>query len=244
MKSAPSFQEPISNPPLHVGIIMDGNGRWAEARGWPRAEGHRRGLETVREIVRGSIQSGIKYLTFYGFSIEKWKRPSQEIDSLMSLFRLYLREEIDELDERGIRLRFIGYRGLLDKDIVTLIEEAEDRTKGNKVLTLIVAFSYGARQEITAAVRNIAEQVLAGDLNVDEIDEIMFCEHLETAGIPDPDLVIRTSGEHRISNFLLWQSAYSELVFTDTLWPEFSREEFCAAINEYNRRERRYGDII
>ena len=244
MKSAPSFQEPISSPPLHVGIIMDGNGRWAEARGWPRAEGHRRGLETVREIVRGSIQSGIKYLTLYGFSIENWKRPSQEIDSLMSLFRLYLREEIDELDERGIRLRFIGYRGLLDKDIVTLIEEAEDRTKGNKVLTLIVAFSYGARQEITAAVRNIAEQVLAGDLNVDEIDEIMFCEHLETAGIPDPDLVIRTSGEHRISNFLLWQSAYSELVFTDTLWPEFSREEFCAAINEYNRRERRYGDII
>ena len=127
---------------------------------------------------------------------------------------------------------------------MTLIEEAEDRTKGNKVLTLIVAFSYGARQEITAAVRNVAEQVLAGDLNVDEIDEIMFCEHLETAGIPDPDLIIRTSGEHRISNFLLWQSAYSELVFTDTLWPEFSREEFCAAINEYNRRERRYGDII
>ena len=162
----------------------------------------------------------------------------------MGLFRLYLREEIDELDERGIRLRFIGYRGLLDQDIVSLIEEAEIRTKGNKNLTVIVAFSYGARQEITSAVRDVARQVLAGDLNVDEIDEITFSEHLETAGIPDPDLVIRTSGEHRMSNFLLWQSAYSELVFTDILWPEFSKEDFFAAIKEYNRRERRYGDLV
>jgi undecaprenyl diphosphate synthase len=223
---------------------MDGNGRWAEARGWPRVEGHRRGVETVKEVVTGSIQSGIKYLTLYGFSIENWKRPSQEIDFLMGLFRLYLREEIDELDERGVRLRFIGYRGLLDKDIVSLIEEVEDRTRENKVLTVIVAFSYGARQEITSAVRDVAKQVLSGDLDVDQIDERMFSEHLETAGIPDPDLVIRTSGEYRISNFLLWQSAYSELLFTDTLWPEFSKEDFFAAINEYNRRERRYGDIV
>ena len=244
MKSAPALREGISSPPIHVGIIMDGNGRWAEARGWPRVEGHRRGVETVREVVRGSIQSGVKFLTLYGFSIENWKRPSQEIDFLMGLFRLYLREEIDELDERGIRLRFIGYRGLLDQDIVSLIEEAEIRTKGNKNLTVIVAFSYGARQEITSAVRDVARQVLAGDLNVDEIDEITFSEHLETAGIPDPDLVIRTSGEHRMSNFLLWQSAYSELVFTDILWPEFSKEDFFAAIKEYNRRERRYGDLV
>ena len=244
MKSAPSLHEVISSSPIHVGIIMDGNGRWAEARGWPRVEGHRRGVETVREVISGSIQSGIKYLTLYGFSIENWKRPYQEIDFLMGLFRLYLREEIDELDERGVRLRFIGYRGLLDKDIVSLIEEAEDRTKGNKVLTVIVAFSYGARQEITSAVRDVARQVLAGNLDVDQIDELKFSEHLETAGIPDPDLVIRTSGEHRISNFLLWQSAYSELLFTDTLWPEFSKEEFFAAIKEYNRRERRYGDIV
>ncbi len=244
MKSAPSIHKTISDPPIHVGIIMDGNGRWAEARGWPRAEGHRRGVETVREVVRGSIQSGVKYLTLYGFSIENWKRPSQEIDFLMGLFRLYLREEIDELDERGVRLKFIGYRDLLDKDIVALIEDAENRTKDNKILTLIVAFSYGARQEITSAVRDVAREVLAGDLNVDEIDEIIFSEHLETAGIPDPDLLIRTSGEHRISNFLLWQSAYSELVFTDTLWPEFSKEDFFSAINEYNRRERRYGDIV
>ncbi|MBO38576.1 MAG: di-trans,poly-cis-decaprenylcistransferase [Rhodospirillaceae bacterium] len=244
MTSAPSLPETISSPPIHVGIIMDGNGRWAEERGWPRVEGHRRGIEAVRQVVKCSIQSGIKYLTLYGFSIENWKRPSQEIEFLMGLFRLYLREELDELDEGGVRLRFIGYRGLLDKDIVTLIEEAEDRTKGNKVLTVIVAFSYGARQEITSAVRDVARQVLAGDLDIDQIDEIMFSEHLETAGIPDPDLVIRTSGEHRISNFLLWQSAYSEFLFTDTLWPEFCEEEFQGAINEYKRRERRYGDIV
>ena len=244
MKSAPTLDETNSSPPIHVGIIMDGNGRWAEARGWPRVEGHRRGVETVREVVKGSIDSGVKYLTLYGFSIENWKRPSEEIAFLMGLFRLYMREELDELDKRGIRLRFIGFRGLLAKDIVTLIEKAEERTKGNTVLTLIVAVSYGARQEITAAARNVARQVLAGDLDVDEIDETMFSEHLETAGIPDPDLVIRTSGEHRISNFLLWQSAYSELMFTDTMWPEFSKEDFNAAIKEYNRRERRYGDTV
>ena len=244
MKFVPSLRETIATPPIHVGIIMDGNGRWAEARGWPRVEGHRRGVETVRKVVEGSIESGVKYLTLYGFSIENWKRPAQEIEFLMGLFRLYLRQDIEELDDHGIRLRFIGYRGLLAKDIITLIEEAEIRTKGNTVLTLIVALSYGARQEITAAVRNVAQRVLAGDLDVDEINERMFSGYLETAGIPDPDLVIRTSGEHRISNFLLWQSAYSELVFTDTLWPEFSREDFSAAINEYNRRERRYGDSI
>ncbi len=244
MKSSPTLHKTISSPPVHVGIIMDGNGRWAEARGWPRVEGHRRGVETVREVVKGSIESGVKYLTLYGFSIENWKRPSEEITFLMGLFRLYMRQELDELDKRGIRLRFIGFRGLLAKDIVTQIEKAEERTKDNTVLTLIVAVSYGARQEITAAARNVARQVLAGDLDVDNIDEIIFSEHLETAGIPDPDLVIRTSGEHRISNFLLWQSAYSELMFTDTMWPEFSKEDFNAAINEYNRRERRYGDTV
>jgi len=241
MKPASPLRETAPPPPVHVGIIMDGNGRWAKGRGRPRIDGHRRGMETVREVVKGSIALGVDYLTLYGFSIENWKRPAAEISSLMGLLRLYLRQEIKELDQQGVRMRFIGDRSLLAGDIVSLIEEAEEQTKDNTNLNLVVALSYGARQEITAAAQSVARQVAAGDLDVSEIDESLFTKHLETAGMPDPDLVIRTSGEQRISNFLLWQVAYAELVFVDTLWPDFSRDDLRDAIIEYHRRERRYG---
>lgn len=241
MKPASSLLETAPPPPVHVGIIMDGNGRWAKGRGRPRIDGHRRGMEAVREVVKGSIALGVKYLTLYGFSIENWKRPVAEISSLMGLLRLYLRQEIKELDQQGVQVLFIGHRTLLPDDIVSLIEKAEEQTKGNTNLNLVVALSYGARQEITAAAQSVARQVKAGELDVSDIDESVFTKHLETAGMPDPDLVIRTSGEQRISNFLLWQVAYAEFIFVDTLWPDFSRDDLREAINEYHRRERRYG---
>ena len=241
MKPVSSLMETVLPPPVHVGIIMDGNGRWAKGRGRPRIDGHRRGMEAVREVVKGSIALGVKYLTLYGFSIENWKRPAAEISSLMGLLRLYLQQEIKELDQQGVQILFIGHRTLLPDDIVSLIEEAEDQTKDNTNLNLVVALSYGARQEITAAAQSVARQVAAGELDISDIDESVFTKHLETAGMPDPDLVIRTSGEQRISNFLLWQIAYAEFIFVDTLWPDFSRDDLREAINEYHRRERRYG---
>lgn len=241
MKLVSSLLETAPLPPVHVGIIMDGNGRWAKGRGRPRIDGHRRGMEAVRKVVKGSIAMGVEYLTLYGFSIENWKRPAAEIRSLMGLLRLYLRQEIKDLDQQGVQVLFIGHRTLLPDDIVSLIEEAEERTKGNTNLNLVVALSYGARQEITAAAQSVARQVEAGELDVSDIDETVFMKHLETAGMPDPDLVIRTSGEQRISNFLLWQVAYAEFIFVDTLWPDFSDDDLREAINEYHRRERRYG---
>ncbi len=241
MKLVSSLLETAPLPPVHVGIIMDGNGRWAKGRGRPRIDGHRRGMEAVRKVVKGSIAMGVEYLTLYGFSIENWKRPAAEIRSLMGLLRLYLRQEIKDLDQQGVQVLFIGHRTLLPDDIVSLIEEAEERTKGNTNLNLVVALSYGARQEITAAAQSVARQVEAGELDVSDIDETVFMKHLETAGMPDPDLVIRTSGEQRISNFLLWQVAYAEFIFVDTLWPDFSDDDLREAINVYHRRERRYG---
>jgi undecaprenyl diphosphate synthase len=241
MKLVSSLLETAPLPPVHVGIIMDGNGRWAKGRGRPRIDGHRRGMEAVRKVVKGSIAMGVEYLTLYGFSIENWKRPAAEIRSLMGLLRLYLRQEIKDLDQQGVQVLFIGHRTLLPDDIVSLIEEAEEQTKGNTNLNLVVALSYGARQEITAAAQSVARQVEAGELDVSDIDETVFMKHLETAGMPDPDLVIRTSGEQRISNFLLWQVAYAEFIFVDTLWPDFSDDDLREAINEYHRRERRYG---
>jgi undecaprenyl diphosphate synthase len=241
MKLVSSLLETAPLPPVHVGIIMDGNGRWAKGRGRPRIDGHRRGMEAVRKVVKGSIALGVEYLTLYGFSIENWKRPAAEIRSLMGLLRLYLRQEIKDLDQQGVQVLFIGHRTLLPDDIVSLIEEAEEQTKGNTNLNLVVALSYGARQEITAAAQSVARQVEAGELDVSDIDETVFMKHLETAGMPDPDLVIRTSGEQRISNFLLWQVAYAEFIFVDTLWPDFSDDDLREAINEYHRRERRYG---
>ena len=228
-------------PPKHVAIIMDGNGRWAKARGLPRSAGHTRGAEAVREAIKGAQELGISYLTLYGFSLENWKRPMSEINDLMALLRLYLRKEINELDRNGVRIRFIGDRTRLERDIIDLIEGAERRTASNHGLTLVIALSYGSRQELTSAMRALATDVAAGRLDPAGIDESIIENRLFTAGIPDPDLVIRTSGEKRVSNFLLWQLAYAELVFLDTLWPEFGRKDLEFAVEEFHRRERRYG---
>lgn len=240
MKPAPSHADTLP-PPAHVAIIMDGNGRWAQSRGLPRVAGHRQGAEAVRRTIRAAVDLGISYLTLYGFSLENWKRPQNEVVDLMGLLRLYLREEIAELDGQGVRIRFIGERHRLSQDIVRLIEHAEERTRDNVRLNLLVAISYGARQEITAAARRIAEEAAAGLLDPSKVTEDLVATYLETDGIPDPDLLIRTSGEKRISNFLLWQSAYTELVFVDTRWPDFTESDLAEAVREYHRRERRYG---
>ena len=241
--AAPSSAEdaPPRRLPRHVAIIMDGNGRWAQARGLPRIAGHRRGAEAVRRAVAGARDLGIPYLTLFGFSSENWRRPSAEIHDLMGLLRHYLFGEIAELHRNGIRLKVIGEIGRLAPDIISLIEEAEALTRGNSAITLTMALSYGGRAEIVAAVRAIAAQVASGRLAAEAVDEECLGRHLFTAGLPDPDLLIRTSGEQRISNFLLWQCAYSELVFTKTLWPDFAKSDLDQAIDEYCGRERRYG---
>ena len=240
MKPVPT--QPESNGfPVHVAIIMDGNGRWAQARGYPRVMGHKQGAEAVRRTIKAAKQLGVRYLTLYGFSLENWKRPATEIADLMSLLRIYLRQEVSELHREGVRIRFIGERERLEPEIISLIEMAEQKTKGNTQLNLIVALSYGSRQEITAAARRIAREAAAGELDPETVDEQAITSRLFTADVPDPDLIIRTSGEKRISNFLLWQAAYAELIFTDVLWPDFSREELENSIQEFARRERRYG---
>ncbi|HWE75260.1 MAG TPA: isoprenyl transferase [Stellaceae bacterium] len=228
-------------PPVHVAIIMDGNGRWAKSRGLPRIAGHRRGAESVRRAITASAELGISYLTLFGFSSENWKRPTDEVNDLMGLLRHYLRGEIAELHQQGVRMLVIGDRARLAPDIVTLIDNAEKLTRDNKRLTLIVALSYGGRDDIVQASRKLAEDVAAGRIQSKDIDEARLSTALFTAGIPDPDLLIRTSGEQRISNFLLWQLAYTELVFIDTLWPDFGRADLEKAISDYHGRERRYG---
>ena len=240
MKPVPSQPE-TNGVPVHVAIIMDGNGRWARARGLPRIAGHRQGAEAVRRTIKASRDMGIRYLTLYGFSLENWKRPAKEVADLMGLLRLYLRQEVDELDREGVRIRFIGDRTRLEPEINSLIEMAEQRTHANVNLTLVIALSYGSRQEITVATRKLAAEAAAGRLDPEEIDEQTISASLFTADIPDPDLIIRTSGEQRISNFLLWQAAYAELVFLNVLWPDFSRDELAQCLEEFSRRERRYG---
>ena len=220
---------------------MDGNGRWARARGLPKIEGHRQGTEAVREAIQAAIENGVRYLTLYGFSSENWSRPREEVDDLMGLLRRFLRSEIAELHQNNIRLRVIGDRAQLSGDIVRLIEESETQTVGNTKLDLILALSYGGRAEITAAARRLSERVKSGDLAPDRITGEEFAKYLETADIPDPDLLIRTSGEQRISNFLLWQLAYAEFVFLDALWPEFTTEHFSKALFEFGLRDRRFG---
>ena len=230
--------------PRHIAIIMDGNGRWAEARGLPRIAGHRRGAEAVRRTLVAAGELGIPYLTLFGFSSENWKRPHEEVDDLMGLLRHYLRGEIAELHKNGVRLRVIGELGRLSADLVTLIANAEALTRDNRGINLTIALSYGGRAEIVAATRAIAAEVAAGRLCVEAVDEDLIAGHLFTADLPDPDLLIRTSGEQRISNFLLWQCAYAELVFTKTLWPDFGRSDLEQAIADYCCRERRYGASV
>ena len=237
----PVLAYPDEVAPTHVAVIMDGNGRWAAAREMNRAAGHRQGAEAAMEAVTSAVELGVSYLTLYGFSSENWNRPAHEIDELMGLLRRYLREKVEELDRQGVRILFIGDRARLAGDIVALAETAEQRTRGNTRLTLVLAVSYSGRQEIARAARRLARKAAAGDMDPETIDEATLAGELFTANIPDPDLVIRTSGEQRISNFLLWQSAYAELVFVDTLWPDFAREDFISAVREFQRRERRFG---
>jgi undecaprenyl diphosphate synthase len=229
--------------PRHVAIVMDGNGRWASRRMMPRAAGHVAGVSTVRTIVRAANDIGLPNLTLYAFSSENWKRPATEISHLMNLFRSYFREDVDELVERNVRMRVIGSRERSAADIVDMIEDGEARTAGNTGLNLVFAFDYGAQEEIAAAARELAMAAMRGEIDPSQITPEYFATRLSTSGIPDPDLLIRTSGEHRLSNFLLWQSAYSELVFTETLWPDFTRGEFIDALEAYASRERRFGTV-
>jgi undecaprenyl diphosphate synthase len=230
--------------PRHVAIIMDGNGRWAAARGLPRVEGHRRGVEALRRTIRAAGEIGIKIVTIFSFSAENWSRPANEVGELMGLLRRFIRNDLAELHKSNVRVRVIGERTGLEADIERLLIEAEELTKTNHGLTLVVAFNYGARQEIVRAVRSIAAAVKQGDLNVADIDMDMFAGFLDAPDIPDPDLIIRTSGEQRLSNFLLWQAAYSELVFVPTYWPDFDRATLESAIREYRQRERRFGGLV
>lgn len=239
----PQSGEPLKVP-RHVAIIMDGNGRWAAARGLPRAEGHRRGVEALRRTVRAAGEIGISYLTIFSFSAENWSRPASEIGELIGLLRRFIRNDLAELHKSNVRVRIIGERASLDPDIERLLAEAEELTKNNDGLTLVVAFNYGARQEITRATRCIAEQVAQGRLAPADITTETVGGFLDASDVPDPDLIIRTSGEQRLSNFLLWQSAYSELVFVPTYWPDFDRATLEAAIREYQQRERRFGGLI
>jgi undecaprenyl diphosphate synthase len=225
----------------HVAIIMDGNGRWASARGLPRVAGHREGARAVRRTIEAAIRAGVSWLTIYAFSSENWRRPVTEILDLTGLLRRYLQTEIAELKQNGVRLRFIGDRDRFDRDIQADLVKAEADTAGNTRLNLTVALSYGARAEIAAAAKAAITAVQAGTLRAEELTEERFAGFLATDGMPDPDLIIRTSGEQRLSNFLLWQSAYAEFVFLDVLWPDFDADHFDKALAEYARRERRFG---
>jgi undecaprenyl diphosphate synthase len=235
--------EDSGSVPEHVAIIMDGNGRWAQARGLPRSAGHKRGAEAVKKTIRAAGDMGIRYLTLFGFSSENWQRPEPEIRDLMALLRFYLVNDIKELAEEGVRLKVVGDRSRLPPNTVMMIDDAEARTASNEKLVLTIALSYGSRQEIVSAARQLAEDACAGILDPSTINERVFADCLYTRDIPDPDLLIRTSGEQRISNFLLWQLAYTELVFTETRWPDFGAAELNDAVNEFRRRERRYGTV-
>ncbi len=230
--------------PQHVAIIMDGNGRWAKSRGLPRTAGHRQGVEAVRRTISGAIELGIQYVTLFSFSSENWGRPVDEVSDLMGLMRRYLRSETAELREQGVRVRVIGERDRLPRDIAEMISQLEVQTRENDRLNLVVALSYGGRAELVLAAKQLASAVQDGKLSLEEVSEETFGRCLMTDGIPDPDLLIRTSGEKRISNFLLWQLAYSELIFVDTLWPDFGKDELEGAIAEFRQRDRRYGVAV
>lgn len=232
---------PPAAPPSHVAVIMDGNGRWAAARHLPRIAGHRAGARAVRRTIEAAIGHGVRWLTLYAFSSENWRRPMGEVLDLTGLLRQYLQSEIEELHANGVRLRIIGERLRFGPDIQRDLAAAERLTAANTRLNLIVALSYGSRAEIVAAARSAAEAARDGKLAPAALDEAMFEGFLSTAGIPDPDVIVRTSGEQRLSNFLMWQAAYAELIFTDVLWPDFDASHFAAALAEFARRERRFG---
>lgn len=227
--------------PSHIAFIMDGNGRWAAGRGLPRLMGHRKGAEALREVIRAGCDAGVRIMTFYCFSTENWDRAQTEVEALMSLLRRYLKHDLGELHEVGVRLKVIGDRRRLPDDIVTLIDHAERETADNSVMMACMAISYGSRQEITHAARRLAEKVAQGTLTPAELTPDHLVQELDTSGIPDPDLLVRTSGEMRISNFLLWQMAYSEMVFLDKYWPDFTAQDLHSVIAEYQKRDRRYG---
>ncbi|GAB4521890.1 MAG: isoprenyl transferase [Amphiplicatus sp.] len=241
--SAPKVGDTAAGPPLHVAIIMDGNGRWAAARGLPRAEGHRAGVEAARRAVEAARDLGVGALTLYSFSTENWRRPAGEIRDLMNLLRQFIFQDLPTLKKEGVRVRVIGDRASLDQELRLLVARAESDTAGNERFLLQIAFNYGGRDEIARAARAIAKDAAAGALKPDEVTETAFAARLDTAGAPDPDLVIRTSGEKRISNFLLWQAAYAEYVFLDVLWPDFDHAHFARALEEFRGRERRFGGV-
>ncbi|HRX72576.1 MAG: isoprenyl transferase [Hyphomonas sp.] len=229
--------------PQHVAIIMDGNGRWAKARGLPRAAGHERGVEALRRTVEAAPLLGIKHLTVFSFSTENWRRPAAEVSTLFGLLKAYVQRDLSRLTKEGVRIRILGRREGLPADIAELVDKAERETASNSEFCLNIAFNYGGREEILRAARKLALAVQSGGIAVDAVDESTFESFLDTAGIPDPDLLIRTSGEYRLSNFLLWQAAYTELVFTDVLWPDFDKAALERAIAEFHSRERRFGAV-
>ncbi|MBZ8119471.1 di-trans,poly-cis-decaprenylcistransferase [Roseovarius sp. LXJ103] len=229
--------------PKHVAVIMDGNGRWAQARGRPRLFGHHAGAKRVREIVESCPNLGVKYLTIFAFSTENWKRTQVEVAGLMSLFRRYITKEARALCDEGVRVRFIGDRVQLDRKLVSLMDELEGMTAHNDRVHLTIALNYGSRDEVSRATKRLAEEVASGNLDPADVTEETLTKFLDTRVLPDPDLVIRTSGEARISNFLLWQSAYAEYEFIDTLWPDFSSEIFANLVGSYGKRERRFGAV-
>ena len=238
-----AIKKPAHTGPRHVAIIMDGNGRWATQRGRPRLFGHHAGARRVREVVETCPDIGVDYLTIFAFSTENWKRTQVEVAGLMSLFRRYITKEARALNKFGARVRFIGDRVRLDKKLIAMMDELEVLTQNNTVVNLTIALNYGGRDEVARATKRLAQDVADGKLSPDGIDEETLPKYLDTYVLPDPDLVIRTSGEARISNFLLWQSAYAEYEFIDTLWPDFSREEFTQLCANYGGRERRYGGV-
>ena len=244
LRQQSAFDNAGRAPPQHIAIIMDGNGRWARQRGLPRAAGHRMGVEAVRNTVKAALELHVPYLTIFSFSSENWSRPASEIDDLMGLVKRFIRKDLADLHAHGVRIRVIGEATNIDAELLALIEDAQALTRNNTALNLQIAFNYGARAEITRAVRRLAARVANGQIEADRIEPGDLEAELDTAGVPDPDLLIRTSGELRLSNFLLWQCAYTELVFMDVFWPDFGREQLERAIAEFRTRDRRFGGLV
>ena len=229
--------------PVHVGIIMDGNGRWAKKRGLPRTAGHKKGAETLKKVLKCAREEGVKVITLYAFSSENWSRPKEEVDTLMSLFREYLKNDVNELINEGVRVSFIGEREKFDYDLIEKMNQIENQTRDLNGFHVVLALSYGSRGDILKAVQKLAQKAKDGTIEPEQIDAYQFSTHLSTAQLPDPDLIIRTSGEQRISNFLLWELAYAEFYFTSVLWPDFDEKEFKKALQDFELRQRRFGNI-